>query len=95
MKTWSKTVKFENREFLITFWYDYWNFFYTQIEEKVARKPTLFNRKDYEYQPLCNKYWIDELERNPIEVALSKIQSCLETEKALNELEKMLDEFCK
>lgn len=94
MKTWSKTVKFENREFLITFWYDYWNFFYTQIEEKVARKPTLFNRKDYEYQLLCNEYWIDELKQNPIEVALSKIQTCLETEKALNELEEMLDKFC-
>lgn len=91
---WEKTVIIDNREFRITFWYESWNLFYTRIEEKIEKRPTLFNRKDYVYNPICSDYWIDETETNPIELAMKKISDGLKTEKELNELEKLLDEFC-
>lgn len=91
---WEKTVIIDNREFRITFWYDSWNLFYTRIEEKIEKRPTLFNRKNYVYNPICSDYWIDETETNPIELAMKKISDGLKTEKELTELEKLLDEFC-
>lgn len=95
MKEWIKTLKLENKEFRITFWHDRYNFLWTSIEEKVARKPTFFNRKDYKYVTICHEYWIDEIEQDPIEVALHKIQEHLTAEKTIKEVEKMLDDFCK
>jgi hypothetical protein len=95
MKEWTKILKLENREFRITFWYDSYNFLWTSIEEKVARKPTFFNKKDYKYATIRHEYWIDEVEQNPIEVALREIQEHLTAEKAIKEVEKMLDDFCK
>ena len=95
MKEWTKTLKLENREFRIDFWYDSYGILWTSIEEKVARKPTFFNKKDYKYATICHEYWIDEIEQNPIEVALCKIQEYFTEEKAIEEVEKMLDDFCK
>lgn len=95
MKEWTKTLKLEDREFRITFWYDRHNFLWTGIEEKVARKPTLFNKKDYKYVTIRCEYWIDETKQNPIEVALREIQEHLTAEKAVEKVEKMLDDFCK
>ena len=91
---WEKTVIVEGREFRIKFWYDSWNFFYTLIEEKVIEKPTWFNKKGYRYEAIRSEYWIDETKTNPIETALMEIKKCLNTEKELNKLEKMLDKFC-
>lgn len=95
MKKWTKTLKLENREFRITFWYDSHNFLWTSIEEKVTKKPTFFNKKDYKYVTIRHEYWIDENEQNPIEVALCEIQEHLTTEKTIEKVEKMLDDFCK
>ena len=95
MKEWIKTLKLENKEFRITFWHDRYNFLWTSIEEKVARKPTFFNKKDYKYITIRHEYWIDEIKQNPIEVALREIQEHLTAEKAIKEVEKMLDDFCK
>jgi len=91
---WEKTVVLEGREFRIKFWYDSWNLFYTSIEEKISVKPSFFNRKGYYFEKIVFDYWIDETEQNPIELALTQIKKCLQTEKELNKLEEMLDKFC-
>lgn len=93
-KEWEKIVVIEEREFKIRFWYDSWKFFYTSIEEKMSKKPTFFNKKDYYFEPICDEYWIDETETNPVEMALEKIKKCLATEKQLEKIEKILDNFC-
>ena len=96
-KNWEKTLVIENREFRIKFWYDRslgcCELFYTSIEEKIPTKKAWYNRKGYYYE-MIDKYWIDETEQNPIELALAEIQKRLNNEKELNKLEKMLDTFC-
>lgn len=95
---WEKIVILEEREFRIKFWYDRCigvPLFYTSIEEKIPTKPTFFNKKGYYFQKIVSDYWINETEQNPIELALSEIKRCLQTEKDLNKLEKMIDNFCK
>lgn len=89
---WEKIVVVENREFRIKFWYDFC--FYTSIEEKIFVKPSLFNKKGYYFEPIITPYWIDETKQNPIELALVCIKECLQNEKELNQLEKILDTFC-
>lgn len=93
-KEWEKIVVIEEREFKIRFWYDSFKLFYTSIEEKMPKKPTFFNKKDYYFEPICYEYWIDETETNPVEMALEKIKKCLTNEKQLEKIEKILDNFC-
>jgi hypothetical protein len=91
---WEKTIVLEGREFRIKFWYDSWDLFYTSIEEKISVKPSFFNKKGYYFEKVVFDYWIDEIEQNPIKLALTKIKRFLQDEKELNKLEEMLDKFC-
>lgn len=90
MKIWTKDIVVENREFHLEFWKDYMGLMWTEISEKVVKKPTFFDRKDYRYEQI-DKYWSDA---NPVEKALHEIKKYLNNEKQEKEIEKLLDRFC-
>lgn len=90
MKIWTKDIVVENREFHLEFWKDYMGLMWTEISEKIVKKPTIFDRKDYRYEQI-DKYWSDA---NPVEKALHEIKKYLNNEKAEKEIEKLLDRFC-
>ena len=90
MKEWTKELVVDNREFHLTFWRDSWGLLWTNISEKVSRKPTFFNRKNYEMVQI-REYWTSD---NPVEVATQEIVKRLTHEKEKKEFEKLLDKFC-
>lgn len=89
-KVWTKDITVENREFHLVFWKDYMGLMWTEISEKIAKKPTIFDRKDYRYEQI-HKYWSDV---NPVEKALHEVKKYLNNEKEEEEIEKLLDKFC-